>query len=269
MLGCLFVFLIASTAAAALEAGPPSISLIVDDMGDRRDLGLAAVGLPGPVAFAFLPHSPHAVELATLAFQGNKEVLLHVPMQATEKKPLGPGAITVAMDRVRLIKVVSAGLQSVPYVSGINNHMGSMVTSRREHMRWLMDLLLARGNLYFVDSRTTRRTIALDAARATGVPSTWRDVFLDNDLHTRNIGREFNRLISIARKRGTALAIAHPHPESIAFLADMIPRLDELGIRLVPVARLIKLRGSETPPFAARTSRGNARSFATAAANPR
>lgn len=250
----LFV-LLTGTGGGAIAADQPRISLIIDDMGDRRGAGLAAIRLPGPVAYAFLPHSPHAAELATLAFRGNKEVLLHVPMQATSKKPLGPGAITVAMDRIRLIKTVGAGLKSVPYVSGISNHMGSKITSRREHMGWLMDLLRVRGNLYFVDSRTTHRTIALEMARSNGVPSTWRDVFLDNDAHGPDIGREFDRLIGIAKRRGTALAIGHPHAETISFLADMIPRLNELGIRLVPVARLIQLRVSETPPFAEAQSR--------------
>lgn len=250
VLGRMLVVLILGLAPAANAADQPRISLIIDDMGNRRGAGLAAIRLPGPVAYAFLPHSPHAEELATLAFQGNKEVLLHIPMQATSAKPLGPGAITVAMNRVRLVKTVGAGLSSVPHVSGINNHMGSMVTSRRRHMGWLMDLLRVRGNLYFVDSRTTHQTIALDVARSSGVPSTWRDVFLDNEPHRRNIAGEFDRLISIARKRGTALAIGHPHPETLSFLAERILRLNVSGVRLVPVARLIQLRDRETPPFA-------------------
>jgi len=244
-----FVLLIGA-GAGANAVDQPRISLIIDDMGNRRDAGLAAIQLPGPVAYAFLPHSPHAAELAKLAFQGNKEVLLHIPMQATSQKSLGPGAITLAMDRVDLMRAVGAGLRSVPYVSGINNHMGSMVTSRRQHMGWLMDLLRVRGNLYFVDSRTTHRTIALTMARSSGVPSTWRDVFLDNDPLRRNISGEFKRLINIARKRGTALAIGHPHHQTISFLAEMIPHLKKLGIRLVPVAKLIQVRGRQTPPFA-------------------
>lgn len=263
-----FALLVGLTSAAG-AAGKPRISLIIDDMGDRRGAGLAAIRLPGPVAYAFLPHSPHAEELARLAFRRNKEVILHIPMQAKSKQPLGPGGITVTMDRIRLVRAVAAGLRSVPYVSGINNHMGSMITSRREHMGWLMDLLRVRGNLYFVDSRTTDRTIALEMAKERGVPNTWRDVFLDNDRERRSIDREFDRLINIARKRGTALAIGHPHAQTISFLAGKIPRLDELGIRLVPVARLIQLRGAEVPPFAHSPSFANVHIHAAAPMNNR
>ncbi|HEY5700619.1 MAG TPA: divergent polysaccharide deacetylase family protein [Gammaproteobacteria bacterium] len=249
------LLLLGAGSGGASAVNQPSVSLIIDDMGNRRVTDLAAIRLPGPVAYAFLPHSPHAAELATLAFEKNKEVLLHVPMQATSKRKLGPGGITATMNRVDLMQTVSAGLKSVPYVSGINNHMGSMVTSRHKHMGWLMDLMRVRGNLYFVDSRTTRHTIALDTARSNGIPSTWRDVFLDNELIESNIKVEFARLIEIARKRGTALAIGHPHETTVSYLAEMIPRLKALGIRLVPVARLIQLRGEEMPPFDRTTSR--------------
>ena len=246
-------------AAVASAAEPARISIIIDDMGNRRTQDLAAVRLPGPLAYAFLPHSPHAAELAETAFRGNKEVLLHLPMQPDSRRRPGPGAITTAMDRVELVRTVGAGLSSVPFVSGINNHMGSLITARREHMGWLMNLMRARGNLYFVDSRTTHRTVALEEARTNGVPSTWRDVFLDHDPRASSIGREFDRLLSIARRKGTALAIGHPHPETIRFLAGMIPRLEERNVRLVPVARLIQLRGAAPPPFPRRTARAAAR----------
>ena len=117
----------------------------------------------------------------------------------------------------------------------------------------------ARGTLYFVDSRTTRHTVALDEARSNGVPSTWRDVFLDDDPRPASIRREFERLLSVAKKQGTALAIGHPHPETISFLAAMIPRLDSLGVELVPVFRLIQIRGAESPPFSSTALRASLR----------
>ncbi len=246
--GVLVAFLV--FAGGLASAAPlPQISIIIDDMGYRRQTGLDAVGRPGPVAYSFLPHSPHAAKLASLAHRRGKEVMLHLPMQGSSTSPLGPGAVTTNMSRIELMRAVSSGLGSVPYVSGVNNHMGSVLTPRSEHMGWLMDLLRVRGNLFFVDSRTTRLTRAFEVARERSVPSTWRDVFLDNDLDESKIWSEFRRLLKIAKRRGTALAIGHPHPETIAILADAIPRLDEFGVRLISVAGMVRAREGQAPPF--------------------
>jgi polysaccharide deacetylase 2 family uncharacterized protein YibQ len=241
-------------AGGLANAAPlPQISIIIDDMGYRHRTGLDAVKLPGSVAYSFLPHSPHAAKLASLAHGRGKEVMLHVPMQGSSTSPLGPGAVTANMSRIELMRAVSSGLGSVPYVSGINNHMGSVVTPRSEHMGWLMDLLRVRDNLFFVDSRTTRHTRAFEVARRKSVPSTWRDVFLDNEPDAPEIRSEFRRLLKIAKRRGTALAIGHPHPQTIAVLADVIPRLEEFGVRLVSVADMIRARHGQAPPFKSRS----------------
>ncbi|HSS65066.1 MAG TPA: divergent polysaccharide deacetylase family protein [Gammaproteobacteria bacterium] len=227
----------------------PQISIIIDDLGNQRESGLRAVDLPGPVAYAFLPHAPHAAELAEIAHRNGKEVILHLPMQSHSDRRLGPGGVTTAMGRVDLVRVVSAGLRSVPHVTGVSNHMGSLLTRQREAMGWLMDLLRVRENLFFVDSRTTRLSTALEVAQQRGVPSTSRDVFLDNELDETAIFGAFHRLLRIARRRGTALAIGHPHDETLAMLAHVIPRLNAHGVRLVPVAALIRSRESLRPPL--------------------
>jgi polysaccharide deacetylase 2 family uncharacterized protein YibQ len=149
------------------------------------------------------------------------------------------------------MRVVSAGLRSVPHVSGVSNHMGSLLTRRRESMGWLMDLLRVRGRLFFVDSRTTPLSTALEAARQRGVPSISRDVFLDNELDEAAIFRAFGRLLRMAREHGTSLAIGHPHEETLAVLNYMIPRLQAQGVRLVPVETLIRTRQALQPPLPA------------------
>ncbi len=232
-------------------ATPPQISIIIDDLGNHRESGLEAVSLPGPLAVAFLPHTPYAAQLAEIAYQNGKEVILHIPMQSRSGRRLGPGAVTAGMDRIELMRVVSAGLRSVPHVSGVSNHMGSLLTSRRDAMGWLMDLLRVRGNLFFVDSLTTGSSRALEVAQQRRVPSTTRDVFLDAEVDEAEIYRAFERLLRIAKRRGSALAIGHPHQETLKVLADMIPRLDDYGVRLVPVTSLIRTRQALRPPLPA------------------
>ncbi len=142
-------------AAAGAGGAPPAISIIIDDIGARLRADRRAIDLPGPVAFAFLPHTPHGPALAELAHAQGKEVLLHMPMQAIEDGPLGPGAVTLHMDRTEFVDAVRRALATVPHVSGVNNHMGSLLTRHPGHMTWLMQELKARGNLFFVDSRTS------------------------------------------------------------------------------------------------------------------
>lgn len=125
------IFLIpVSSANAELATGQdplrPSISIIIDDIGYLLEAGTRAIELPGAIAFAFLPHTPYAIELAKLAHSYNKEIMLHAPMQpadASKNRLLGPGALTMEMSEQQIIKTLQADLASIPHVTGINNHM--------------------------------------------------------------------------------------------------------------------------------------------------
>jgi len=114
-------------AVSADTAARPMISIIIDDIGYRMRDDLRAIGLPGSVAFAIMPHSPNARKMSTLAHQKGKEVLLHMPMQAMEEdknKFLGPGALTLQMTYEEFIRTLDNSLRSVPHAIGLNNHMG-------------------------------------------------------------------------------------------------------------------------------------------------
>jgi polysaccharide deacetylase 2 family uncharacterized protein YibQ len=120
----------------------------------------------------------------------------------------------------------------------VNSHRGSLLTRHPGHMGWLMEEILRAGGLYFVDSYTTHRSVALQVASERGVPAIKRDVFLDSDPD--NVAREFERLKTLARERGLAVAIGHPYPATLDFLERAIPGLVEEGIQLVPLRELIK-----------------------------
>lgn len=248
----LLAFLCANGAAAS---GPgartgsaeelPAISIIIDDLGYRRLDGLRAIELPGPIAYAVLPHTPYGNRLAAIAYQLDKEVLLHVPMASDEDKALGPGGLTRAMELPEIHATLDAGLASVPHVSGLNNHMGSALTRNSLAMRLVMDWMSRQGDLYFVDSLTTSRSVALDSARQAGLPAIGRDVFLDPAADTALIRRQFIRLAEIARDQGTALGIGHPYPETVRVLRDVLLKPSHYGVQLVSVKELIarRLRG--------------------------
>ena len=232
-----------STAQGIGERGElPAISIIIDDLGYRRLDGLRALELPGPVAYAVLPHTPYASRLAGIAFQLDKEVLLHVPMESELEKALGPGALINGMAQREVRTVLDAGLASVPHVTGINNHMGSALTQQTRAMGWLMEWMNDQGELYFVDSITSARSVALRSAGEAGLRAIGRDVFLDATADAEMIHKQFQRLIEHARARGTGLAIGHPYPETLSVLRKVLVKPSHYGVELVPVRELIARR---------------------------
>ncbi len=234
-------FLLATVPAQAGEGAVPRIAIIIDDLGDQWRAGSRAVDLPGPVTYAFLPHTRYAARLAERAHRQGKEVMLHLPMQAMAGKALGPGGLTLDMSRRQLLETLARDLAAIPHVVGINNHMGSLLTRHPGHMQWLMEAIRDRGDLFFLDSRTTHLTVAERLARENGVPVMRRDVFLDDDPAPGAVEGEFERLIAKARRQGYAIGIGHPYPATLELLERRLPRLaSEEGVELVPVSRLVE-----------------------------
>lgn len=234
---------------AAIEL--PAIAIIIDDIGNLEKRDTLAIELPGAITYAFLPHTPHAHDLALLAHSRNKEVMLHLPMESLEHDRMGPGGLTLDMTYEEFARQLQSDLASVPHVVGINNHMGSLLTQHPGHMVWLMREMNKRDNLFFVDSYTTKDSVAEQIANENQVPNLRRDVFLDTDRNPAEIKHQFQRLLKLARKNGIALAIGHPHPETIAVLEEELPRLEEEGIRLLPVSQLLNQHLQRTPSWRA------------------
>jgi len=226
------------TPGDAGSAAAPAIAIIIDDLGYRRDAGLRALSLPGRITVAILPHTPHARDLAEAAQAAGKQVMLHLPMQAAEmQRALGPGGVNLDMGQAEFDRSLAASLDAVPHVRGVNNHMGSLLTMHPGHMAWLMQLLQKRG-LFFVDSYTTHKSVALQLAREAGVPATRRDVFLDRSQDGGSIAAEWERLKARARRDGAALGIGHPFPGTLELLAQRLPELSREGYRLVFASEL-------------------------------
>ena len=221
------------------NSSSPAISIIIDDMGYRLHSGTRAINLPGAVTYSFLPHSPHAIFLSESAHQQSKEIMLHIPMEAESGKNLGPGGLTECMTQKNFIKVLEAGIESVPYVTGFNNHMGSLLTKSQLWMTRLMREMSNNRNLFFVDSRTTNESVALAVARSEGLQSITRDIFIDHEESNEFIYEQLKKLIRRAKRKGTALAIAHPKKMTLSILEKWLPTLEEQGIKLVPVSVLI------------------------------
>ena len=227
-------------ASQSFAQSAPRIAIIIDDLGYQLAAGRRAVALPGPVACAILPGTPGATKLAQAAWERGKEVLLHLPLQSVRRDGAAePGSINLDTTREAFADIFESAMATVPFAVGVNGHRGSLLTRHPGHMAWLMEEILRAGGLYFVDSYTTHRSVALQIASEQGVPAIKRDVFLDSDPSPETVEREFERLKALARERGLAVAIGHPYPGTLSFLERAIPSLVEEGIELVPLRELI------------------------------
>lgn len=206
--------------------------IVLDDIGNNLAAGKAAINLPGPIAYSILPHTPYSVKLAELAFQQGKEVMLHVPMANTAHLRLGPSALTDKLTQTQLVHVLQDAIAAVPHVVGVNNHMGSLLTQRRQKMDWVMEVLAEQG-LFFLDSRTTSQTVAWQSASSRGIPWLMRDVFLDHEQTTAFVDKQFRYGLKLAQQQGFAVLIGHPYPVTIRYLQQALPTIGEQGIQLV------------------------------------
>jgi polysaccharide deacetylase 2 family uncharacterized protein YibQ len=227
--------------AGASLAESPRIAIIIDDLGYHLANGKRAIALPGAVSFSFLPGSPRARYLANQAHAAGKDVLLHLPLQASSSDPaIEPSEINLDMSRARVGSEFSEALAAVPHVIGINSHRGSLLTRHPGHMMWLMQEIAKREQLFFIDSYTTHHSVALQIAEESGVEATRRDVFLDPDRSPETVAREFKRMKELARRRGQVVAIGHPYPSTLELLERELPRLVEEGFELVSISEIVR-----------------------------
>jgi polysaccharide deacetylase 2 family uncharacterized protein YibQ len=238
-LAILYPLLISSSHAADL-------AIVFDDVGYSLERSDRVIALPGPLTLAVLPFAPNAAEAARRAVNAGKEVILHQPMEPNpgHHLPELDGTLTLDMAPERFSTLLAAAFKAVPNAIGVNNHAGSLLTQHTEPMNLLMQQIDARG-LFFLDSRTTHKTVALSVARKWRVPSIQRDVFLDHVKSRRAVDYEFQRAIAIARDKGYAVIIAHPYPVSLNYLEDELRDLPD-DLHLIGVSELVRPRRSIT-----------------------
>lgn len=214
------------------------IAIIIDDIGYHRLRGEVIARLPGAITYAVIPQTPHGPALASLAQDNGKEVILHMPMATDGFSALDAGGLHKEMSADDFATTIDAAVRRIPQATGMNNHMGGALTADETAMNQLMTRLGEHG-LFFVDSRTTPLSVAAKKARQHGLGHAGRDIFLDNKRDLASINTQFNRAISIARRRGHAIVIGHPYPETIEYLENILPLLELADIELVPVSKLL------------------------------
>jgi polysaccharide deacetylase 2 family uncharacterized protein YibQ len=233
--------LLANTAMADLDR--PAFVAIIDDLGHNLRDGNRALGLPGSITYSILPYTRHSHDLARMANNSGREVMLHMPMENVRDHDIGPDGLTSRLNKTEFVSTLHRALAQVPFARGVNNHMGSFLTQQPEQMHWLMDEI-SEKQIYFVDSRTTPLTVAADIAKQNQILESSRDIFLDNIQSFYAIDQSFRYLIRLARSQGSAIAICHPHAMTLAYLEIALPLLEDEGIQLIPASSLLAMRST-------------------------
>jgi len=229
---------------APLAAKSPHVArvaILIDDMGSNLLRLQEILELDSPITISVLPHLRHSRDVSRIASESGRDVLLHLPMEPRNMVVNHPGKgvllTDMAGDAIR--KIVEDDLLDVPEAVGVNNHMGSKFTEDEPGMRQVFAVLKEKG-LFFVDSRTTSASLGRRLARESGVENAQRDVFLDNKRDVVYIDSQIDTLVKIAAKEGSAIAIGHPYPETLAALKRMVPGMRARGIEVVPVSELVR-----------------------------
>jgi polysaccharide deacetylase 2 family uncharacterized protein YibQ len=220
-------------------AGRARLAVLVDDLGSDRTAAEALYALRFPITVSVLPFHVYSREIAHQARLHGCEVMLHLPMQSlggesAEQLELRPG---LSPDELRTM--VEKMLDAVPEADGVNNHQGSQATADPALMNELMRVLKDE-DVFYVDSRTTQATVAFDAAKRQGVRTAFRNVpFLDDVQSKDAVKRQLRSAIEGAKQKGQAIAIGHPHPETLAALRELLPQAGKEGVQLVLVSELV------------------------------
>lgn len=218
------VFSLIAALAVSAPAWAGKLAIVIDDVGYRPQQENQVLALPVNISVAVLPNAPYAREMATKAHNGGREVLIHMPMAPLSKQPLEKDTLRPDMSSDEIERIIRDAVSKVPYAVGMNNHMGSAMTSNLFGMQKVMQAL-SRYNLYFLDSMTIGNSQATRAAAGTGVKVIKRKVFLDDTQNEADIRFQFNRAIQLARRTGSAIAIGHPHPSTVRVLQQMVYNL--------------------------------------------
>ncbi len=223
------------------ENASGNLAIIIDDIGSSLSEARALSAIKVPLTFSIIPGLRVDKEVAAYAATNKIETMIHIPMQPKgwPARRLEANGLLVSMDADELQERVSGFVQRFPGAVGVNNHMGSEFTEQEEKMTFALQTL-KKSNLFFIDSVTSPKSTGLRVAQQLGIRSARRNVFLDNEQVRSYILGQLNQAVRMARKNGSAIAICHPHPITIATLADALPGLAGQGVRLVPASQLVK-----------------------------
>ncbi len=217
----------------------PRIALIIDDIGYSRSKARQFCRFGIPITFSVLPRLPYSAALASEIYGRGQEIMLHQPMEPYNAAfDPGPGALYIGYRLEQIVRIISENIAQVPFITGVNNHMGSRFTSSQKEIGGALRAI-RHQRLFFIDSVTSGRSKAYQTARRLRMAAARRDVFLDNQQNESRIMSQLLKLKECALKYGNAIGIGHPHPETARALGQFLEYVDQTDVSFVHVSRIL------------------------------
>lgn len=221
------------------SSGKYLAAIVIDDLGASDYAVQRLLNMGADFTFSVLPHLEKSASIATRLHEEQKEILLHLPMEPQGYEYPGTGAILMNMTADAIQRAIHEDLQTVPFAVGVNNHMGSRLTASAEKMQAVVQTLREQ-NLFFLDSRTSGRTVAYKTAQQLGLRSAERKVFLDSIPGYDFARSQLQELAALAEQGKTAIAIGHPKDATLKALEDMLPEFRERNIDIVRLSQFVE-----------------------------
>ena len=200
------------------KSSKPKLVIIIDDVHSKSQLAnIKALGLHiTPSIFPPYRLAPNSHKLAS----NLKHFMIHLPMESKSIQLNKQYKTLKIYHSDRVIEERIAELRVLfPKAKYINNHTGSVFTSNYDSMSSAYGYM-KKYKFKFVDSKTSKYTKVKQIAKEHKDRYVARDIFLDNKRDVEQIRVQLKKAVSIAQKRGYAIAIGHPHNETMRALAS-------------------------------------------------
>ena len=222
------------------ESKKVQVAVVIDDLGLSVPFTNQMAEIKYPITVSFLPYGMSNKKQVMQLKNAGMEVMLHVPMMPRVPADLAPVTLSPKMSKAEIQEKLLTMMERFndTGMQGINNHMGSAFTENREALSAVMEILKEK-KMFFLDSVTTSRSVGRSVSREYGVPFVARDVFLDNERNYNYIMGQFRETERVARKKGYAIAIGHPYPQTLQALRDWLKQTEEKNIEVVPLSFLV------------------------------
>ena len=222
------------------------IAIVIDDWGYNGSVLPLLYKIKSPVTIAVIPHHKFSKSIAREARQRGYQVILHLPLESESHLAAEKDTLNCSMGEKELRQKLSALLESVPGIVGVNNHQGSKATKDVKTMSIIMSELNKKG-LFFLDSRTTRKSICAKIAPSIGIKFAQSDGFIDlppsrlrEKEYQKYVCKNLDRISAVAAKRGYAIMIGHDLKVTLDLLSIEIPKLEKKGFKFVFLSDLVE-----------------------------
>ncbi|WP_370635471.1 divergent polysaccharide deacetylase family protein [Pontibacillus sp. HN14] len=218
------------------------LAIVIDDFGNNMGGSDEMLELPASLTVAVMPFMPTTAEDAERAFYLGHEVIVHMPMEPMKGKKswLGPGAITTDLSDKEIRKRVHDAIHAVPHAVGMNHHMGSKATASERVMRIVLEECKKHG-LYYLDSKTTGKSVIPELAEELGVPYLENEIFLDHVYSLDHMKKQARKIEEELVTEKDLIAIGHvgiAGTKMVSVLNEFIP-IFKSKANIVPLSDLL------------------------------